>query len=130
MSLVNTRVTNNEIVSYFDNVTSLLNQPTKVKTSKDEETKARWKQEQVTALVDSYFNGPGGVNDRNRVDSRVGTMHGATQAVYHFVDHKLLKTQSGAYKANYNQRRLGLPGYTSENAIKTGALELALEVAA
>jgi len=128
MRLVNSRVTDNQIVGYFDNVTSLLNQPSKVKGSKDPETKERWKQEQITAMLDSYLNGPGGINDRDRVESRVGTLHGATQAVYHFVDHKLLKTQSGAYKANYNQRRLGLPGYTSENAIKSGALDMALNI--
>ncbi len=123
--LVNVTVSNDEMVGYFDNVTRLMTQPEKVRKSKDKRDFEEWKRGQVTQMVDSYLNGPGGVNDRDCVDSRVGTMHGATQAIYHFVDHKLLKTQAGGYKARYNERRLGLQG--GENAIKTGALGIALE---
>ena len=112
---------------YFGNVTELLPVPTKVKTSKDDSVKKEWRNDQVADLFDSYRHAPGGTNNRNRVESRVGTMHGATQAVYHFVDHKLLKTQANQYKANYNLRRLGLPGFQSESKIKNDALHIALQ---
>ena len=44
----------------------------------------------VRLIVDSYNKAPGGVADVNCVPSRVNTYHGATQAVYHYVDHKML----------------------------------------
>ena len=44
----------------------------------------------VGLIVDSYNKAPGGVADVNCVPSRVSTYHGATQAVYHYVDHKML----------------------------------------
>ena len=42
----------------------------------------------------SYFNAPGGANHANRVESRVGTLHGATQAVFHYVDYTMLGLQT------------------------------------
>jgi len=44
----------------------------------------------VTLIIESYNKAPGGVDDVNSVPSREGTLHGATQAVYHYVDHKML----------------------------------------
>jgi len=65
---------------------------------------------QADAIEASYQYGPGGVSHRNKVASRDGTLHGATQAVYHWVDHRLLKKQDGGYKANYFQKVNGLQG--------------------
>jgi len=75
---------------------------------------------QADAIESSYQYGPGGVAHRNKVASRDGTLHGATQAVYHWVDHKLLKKQDGGYKANYFQKVNGLQG--SSGSIKRAAL--------
>lgn len=52
------------------------------------------------AIRDCYLYGAGGKNHPKRIDSRVKTAHGATQAVYNFVDHKMLLTQKGISKKN------------------------------
>jgi len=75
---------------------------------------------QADAIESSYQYGPGGVNHHNRISSRVGSLHGATQAVYHWVDHKLLKRQDGGYKADYFQKVNGLQG--NSGSIKRAAL--------
>ena len=90
-----------------------------------------WAQEfyraQADAIESSYQYGPGGVKHRNRVASRDGTLHGVTQAVYHWVDHKMLKKQDGGYKANYFQHVNGLQGRSG--SVKTAALNMAAEYA-
>lgn len=90
-----------------------------------------WAQEfyraQADAIESSYQYGPGGVKHRNRIPSRDGTLHGVTQAVYHWVDHKMLKKQDGGYKANYFQHVNGLQGRSG--SVKTAALNMAAEYA-
>jgi phage/plasmid-like protein (TIGR03299 family) len=92
---------------------------------------------QADALESSYQYAPGGVSHRNKVASRDGTLHGATQAVYHWVDHKLLKKQGGGYKANYFQKVNGLQGNAGSikraaliKAARYGGIDLDVELAA
>ena len=66
--------------------------------------------EQADAIESSYQYAPGGVRHANRVASRDGTLHGATQAVYHWVDHKLLKNKDGTYQKGYFGKVNGLQG--------------------
>ena len=62
----------------------------------------------VALIIDSYNKGPGGVSHKDSVPSRVLTYHGATQAVNHMVDHKMLVTKAGKSKANrFNRTFLG-----------------------
>ena len=60
----------------------------------------------IGGIEDSYRYAPGGIHHRDRVESRVGTLHGATQAVYHYADHKMLMTQAGTPKTNALSRSL------------------------
>ena len=87
---------------------------------------------QAAAIESSYQYAPGGIRHANRVASRDGTLHGATQAVYHWVDHKLLKNKDGTYqkgyfgKVNGLQGRMGFIKRTSLNtAAEYGSIELA-----
>jgi phage/plasmid-like protein (TIGR03299 family) len=89
------------------------------------------------ALESSYQYAPGGVSHRNKIASRDGTLHGATQAVYHWVDHKLLKKQDGGYKANYFQKVNGLQGNAGSikraaliKAARYGGIDLDVDIAA
>jgi phage/plasmid-like protein (TIGR03299 family) len=112
---------------FFDEISRHVT-PTKAPWSDSSKTKRvdneSWAREfyraQADAIESSYQYGPGGVSHRNKVDSRDGTLHGATQAVYHWVDHKLLKKQDGGYKANYFQTVNGLQG--KAGSIKRAAL--------
>ena len=79
------------------------------------------------ALESSYQYGPGGVSHRNKVASRDGTLHGVTQAVYHWVDHKLLRNQDGSYQKGYFQKVNGLQG--KAGSIKRTALNTAADYA-
>lgn len=60
----------------------------------------------IRGIEDSYRYAPGGLDHHKRVESRVGTLHGATQAVYHYADHKMLMTQAGSPKKNALSRSL------------------------
>jgi hypothetical protein len=112
---------------FFDEISRHVT-PTKAPWSDSSKTKRvdneSWAREfyraQADAIESSYQYGPGGVSHRNKVASREGTLHGATQAVYHWVDHKLLKKQDGGYKANYFQTVNGLQG--KAGSIKRAAL--------
>ena len=53
---------------------------------------------------------------------RVGTLHGATQAVIHFVDYKMLQTQAGLSKTN----RFGRAFFGDGARLKNKAIDLAL----
>ena len=57
---------------------------------KDNREKATAIERIAEQIAASYLTAPGGANHANRVESRVGTLHGATQAVYHYVDYKML----------------------------------------
>ena len=127
-------ISDNARREYFAEVATLVT-PTKAPWADSSKTKRvdneSWAREfyrsQADAIESSYQYGPGGVSHRNRVASRAGTLHGATQAVYHWVDHKLLKKQDGGYKANYFQTVNGLQG--KAGSIKRTALNTAAEYA-
>ena len=78
------------------------------KDKADKGDRASKVQDTVALIVDSYNRGPGGVDRRDSVPSRVLTYHGATQAVNHMVDYKMLVTQKGKSKSNrFNRTFLG-----------------------
>ncbi len=102
---------------YFNEVVTLLTPttpPWKDSSKTERVDNKTWAKEffsqQVDAIESSYQYGPGGVRHGNRVASRDGTLHGATQAVYHWVDHKLLKNKDGSYQTGYFQKVNGLQG--------------------
>ena len=115
---------------YFAGVATLVT-PTKAPWADSSKTKRvdseSWAREfyraQADAIESSYQYGPGGVSHRNKVTSRDGTLHGATQAVYHWVDHKLLRNQDGSYQKGYFQKVNGLQG--KAGSIKRAALNTA-----
>ena len=78
---------------------------------------------QVDDLESSYQHAPGGIRHSKRVASRDGTLHGVTQAVYHWVDHKLLKNKDNTYQKGYFQKVNGLQG--KAGSIKRTALNTA-----
>ena len=88
---------------------------------------------QAAAIESSYQNAPGGIRHPNRVASRDGTLHGATQAVYHWVDHKLLKNKDGTYQKGYFGKVNGLQGrmgFIKRTSLNTAAEYGSIEVAA
>ena len=119
---------------YFAEVATLVT-PTKAPWADSSKTKRvdseDWAREfyraQADAIEASYQYGPGGVSHRNKVDSRDGTLHGVTQAVYHWVDHKLLRNQDGSYQKGYFQKVNGLQG--KAGSIKRTALNTAADYA-
>ena len=119
---------------YFSEVATMVT-PTKAPWADSGKTKRvdseAWAREfyraQADAIEASYQYGPGGVSHRNKVDSRDGTLHGITQAVYHWVDHKLLRNQDGSYQKGYFQKVNGLQG--KAGSIKRTALNTAAEYA-
>jgi len=71
----------------------------------------------VANIIESYNNAPGGVSHIDSVKSRELTYHGATQAVYHMVDYKMLVTKDGKSKANrFNRTFLGDGAKTKREA--------------
>jgi len=96
------------------------------KDKEDKKDRAQKVSDTVSDIIDSYNNGPGGVAHEDSVPSRVLTLHGATQAVYHMVDYKMLVTQKGTSKANrFNRTFLG-----DGAKMKRQAHELALALVA
>jgi len=96
------------------------------KDKEDKGDRASKVQDTVSLIVDSYNRGPGGVQHRDSVPSRVLTFHGATQAINHMVDYKMLVTQKGTSKANrFNRTFLG-----DGAKMKRRAHELALALVA
>ena len=125
---------------YFSEVATLLT-PTlapwadssKTKRVDSESWAREFFREQADAIEASYQYGPGGVRHANRVASRDGTLHGATQAVYHWVDHKLLKNKDGTYQKGYFQKVNGLQGKAGSIkriALNTAAAYASIELAA
>ena len=102
------------------------------KLEKDEQIKIR---DTVSLIIDSYNKAPGGFLDANRVPSRVGTYHGATQAVYHYVDHKMLTLKNPKRLAdgsitNSKATRFNRAFFGDGARIKQQANELGLRLAA
>ena len=125
---------------YFNEVVTLLT-PTTPPWADSSKTKRvdskSWAKEffsqQADAIESSYQYGPGGVRHGNRVASRDGTLHGATQAVYHWVDHKLLKNKDGSYQKGYFQKVNGLQGkmgFIKRISLNTAADYGSIEIAA
>jgi phage/plasmid-like protein (TIGR03299 family) len=125
---------------YFSEVATLLT-PTLAPWIDSSKTKRvdseSWAREffrtQADAIESSYQYGPGGVRHANRVASRDGTLHGATQAVYHWVDHKLLKNKDGSYQKGYFQKVNGLQGkmgFIKRISLNTAAAYASIELEA
>jgi phage/plasmid-like protein (TIGR03299 family) len=96
------------------------------KDKEDKGDRASKVQDTVSLIVDSYNRGPGGVQHRDSVPSRVLTFHGATQAINHMVDYKMLVTQKGTSKVNRFERT-----FLGDGAkMKRRAHELALALVA
>ena len=102
---------------YFNEVVTLLKptlppwtDSTKTKRVDSEAWAREFFRKQADAIESSYQHAPGGIRHGNRVASRDGTLHGATQAVYHWVDHKLLKNKDGTYQKSYFSKINGLQG--------------------
>jgi len=133
--LAASQITEDARHEYFSQVVKLIKPTTPPFVDKgkkervDAETWAReFYRAQVDAIESSYQHAPGGVKHGNRVASREGTLHGATQAVYHWVDHKLLKNKDGTYQKGYFQKVNGLQGRmgtVKRVALNTAALEYA-----
>ena len=120
-TLANTKVSATEIADFFRAVSETL--PIPKKYTKEPEA---FKQEVINALVDSYTDAPGGWLSDTRVESRVGTLHGATQAVIHYVDFKMLTTLTGKSKANRFNRAF----FGDGAKLKNRAFNMALQQAA
>jgi len=78
------------------------------------------------AILHSYLYGEGGKNHPKRIDSRVKTAHGATQAVYNFVDHKMFITKNGISRKN----RFSRVFFEDGAKLKIQAQHMALKLAA
>jgi len=117
-TLASTKVEADEIAKYFRAVAETL--PTPKKFAKEPEA---FHQEIIRQISDSYTDAPGGWLSDTRVESRVGTLHGATQAVIHYVDFKMLKTQAGKSKAN----RVSRAFFGDGAKLKRNAFDLALQ---
>ena len=125
---------------YFNEVVTLLTPttpPWKDSSKTERVDSESWAREffraQADAIESSYQYGPGGVRHANRVASRDGTLHGATQAVYHWVDHKLLKNKDGSYQKGYFQKVNGLQGkmgFIKRISLNTAADYGSIEIAA
>ena len=89
----------------------------------------------VALIADSYSKAPGGVTAVDSVPSRVGTLHGATQAVYHYVDHKMLtlknprKLKDGSFTSS-KSTRFSRSFFGDGAKLKQRAHELGLSIAA
>jgi phage/plasmid-like protein (TIGR03299 family) len=117
-TLANTKVSATEIADFFRAVSETM--PTPKKYAKEPEA---FRQEVINALVDSYTDAPGGWLSDTRVESRVGTLHGATQAVIHYVDFKMLTTLTGKSKTNRFNRAF----FGDGAKLKRNAFDLALQ---
>ena len=117
-TLASTKVEADEIVKYFRAVAETL--PTPKKFAKEPEA---FHQEIIRQISDSYTDAPGGWLSDTRVESRVGTLHGATQAVIHYVDFKMLTTLTGKSKTNRFNRAF----FGDGAKLKRNAFDLALQ---
>ena len=114
--LADTKVTPTETQWYFQEIAKLL--PVPKKYTKEP---AAFTQQIVQQIADSYTKAKGAT-----LPNRVGTLHGATQAVVHFVDYKMLQTQSGESKSN----RFGRAFFGDGAKLKNKAMGIALDLAA
>ena len=115
--LASTTVTKDDLNEFFFRIVLKIDTDADIETEfkslqdKDKEDKgdrAVKVHDTVALIIDSYNKGPGGVSHKDSVPSRVLTYHGATQAVNHMVDHKMLVTKAGKSKANrFNRTFLG-----------------------
>ena len=110
--LAETKVEASATADYFKAVADLL--PVSKKYEKEPEA---FRQQIIKQIADSYSTAPGA-----SLPNRVGTLHGATQAVVHFVDYKLLTNDKGKSKANRFNRAF----FTDGQKLKSKALDLAL----
>ena len=107
-----------EIEKFFKNVARELPVPTLLKNEPEKHVQTIAQQ-----IADSYLYAPGGIKDINRIESRVGTMHGATQAVIHYVDFKMLTTLTGKSKTNRFNRAF----FGDGAKLKTKAFNMSLQ---
>ena len=114
--LANTKVTPTDTVEYFEEIAKLLTVPKKYAKEPTAFT-----QQIVKQIADSYQNAMGAT-----LPNRVGTLHGATQAVVHFVDYKMLQTRTGQSKSN----RFGRAFFGDGAKLKNKAIDIALDLAA
>ena len=111
--LAGSKIAPDQTTAYFEAVAKLL--PVSAKFAKEPEA---FRQKIVQQIADSYTLAPGA-----RLPSRVGTLHGATQAVVHFVDYKLLTNATGKSKANRFNRAF----FTDGQKLKNKAFSLAMQ---
>ena len=78
------------------------------------------------AIDFAYQYGKGGTEHHKRINSRVNTAHGATQAVYNFVDHKMLLNKKGISQKNRFSRAF----FGDGAKLKASAQIIALKIAA
>ena len=114
--LADTKITPTETESYFQEIAKLLPVPQKYA----KEPKA-FTQQIVQQIADSYTKAKGAT-----LPNRVGTLHGATQAIVHFVDYKMLQTQTGESKSN----RFGRAFFGDGAKLKNKAIDIALDLVA
>ena len=114
--LADTKITTTETESYFQEVAKLL--PVPKKYAKEPAAFTKTIVDQMTAS-NKYAMGA-------TLPNRVDTLHGATQAVVHFVDYKMLQTQTGESKAN----RFGRAFFGDGAKLKNKAMGIALDLAA
>ena len=125
--LAETKVEASATADYFKAVADLL--PVSKKYEKEPEA---FRQQIIKQIADSYTNAPGA-----RLPSRVGTLHGATQAVVHFVDYKMLttdkarKVKTGKGENDYvmtdsRSNRFNRAFFGDGQKLKSKALDLAL----
>ena len=115
--LASTTITKDDLNEFFFRVVLKVGTDANIETEfkslqeKDKEDKgdrAAKVHDTVALIIDSYNKGPGGVSHKDSVPSRILTYHGATQAVNHMIDHKMLVTKAGKSKANrFNRTFLG-----------------------
>ena len=115
--LASTTITKDDLNEFFFRVVLKVDTDANIETEfkslqeKDKEDKgdrAAKVHDTVALIIDSYNKGPGGVSHKDSVPSRILTYHGATQAVNHMIDHKMLVTKAGKSKANrFNRTFLG-----------------------
>jgi len=110
--LADTKITPTDATTYFQEIAKLL--PIPKKYAKEP---TAFTQQIVRQIENSHTNAMGAT-----LPKRVGTLHGATQAVIHFVDYKMLQTQAGLSKTN----RFGRAFFGDGARLKNKAIDLAL----
>jgi len=88
-SLASKAISKQDMNEFFYKVIMNSNDVAKDLRELDKETQVDIR-DTVALIADSYNNAPGGILSDQKVESRVETLHGATQAIYHYVDYKML----------------------------------------